>query len=184
MKILSWSNRGLGKEVATNPEFFIFLIVLGLITVLGRQVPGALGYCQILGLSLALSGLWIIIFPRYLQRASSSDIAAKSTLLLLAGGMIIFADWVRAKFHAIMLIAAGKDALIAIPGWIWVIGGLTAASGLLGILLGKRLSLAVRSCPSIILRLCAVLVLCAGILLIVRATIAGNELLQIGANGG
>lgn len=183
MRIAFWGNRGWQKELAMNPEVFIFVILLCLAIIIRRGQPGALGYYQILGLSIALGALWVVVFPRHLHDASPSDVAAKSILLLFAGGGIIFADWVAGFVDAIRLICAGKDESIAIPAWIWVIGVLGGTSGLVGLTLRKRLSFAIRSCSTIILRFCAALIVFTGILLVVRATMAGTELLRIGTGG-
>ncbi len=180
MKIAFWRDQDFRRELRINPEIFILSILLAASVTCGEM--GALGYGQLWGLSTAIGALWVILFPRYLRDCSPSHIALKSGFIFMLGASIIFSDWIGAKFNAIMLIVAGENESMAITGWIWVIGGLTAASGLLGILLCKRLSLAIRSCSNIVIRACAVVILFAAILLIVRATLVGNELLRIGAN--
>ncbi len=180
MRTLFGSNRGWRTELAMNPEGPICFILLGVATIIGRRLPGALGFCQAFGLSIALGALWVVVFPRYLQDASPSDVGAKSILLLLAGGWIIFADWV---VDAMRLICAGKDTSITIPAWVWIIGGLIAASGLLGLVACKKVAFAIPRIPRIALRLCAGIICLAGMLLAVRATIAGLELLRIGTGG-
>ena len=183
MRISLWGKRGFRKEVATNPEVFIVVILLCLATLWGRGLPGALGFYQIWGLSVALGALWVLVFPRYLRDLSGSDVVSKSIFLVAVGAAIIFADWVAGFADAIRLMCAGKDESIVVPGWIWVIGGLVGASGLVGVLLRKKLSRAMHSCSIIAIRSYAAIIVFVGVLLIVRATIAGRELLRIGTRG-
>ncbi len=177
MRISFWGNRGWRKELGTNPEGYIFVILIYPAIIIRI---GALGCCQVLGLSVALGALWVVLFPRYLQDVSPLDVVAKSIFLLIVGVGIICSDWAGAMIHSIRLKVAGENEATAITAWIWVIGGLVAVSGLLGLLMCKRLSLAIRSCPNIVMRLCATFILFAATLLIVRATVVGRELLRIG----
>jgi len=177
----NWSWKGLRKELATNPEVLILWTLLALATLLDRGEVGALGYCQIWGISLALGGLWAVAFPRYLQEASPGDIVVKSIFLLGVGGMIIFAGWARIAFFRLRYLMLDENRIV-IPGWIWAVGWLVGGSGLAGLFLCKRVSLAIRGCSRPLLRLCAILLVLAGILLAVMATEAGNELYRLGAN--
>ncbi len=183
MRISLWGKRGFRKEVATNPEVFIVVILLCLATLWGRGLPGALGFYQIWGLSVALGALWVLVFPRYLRDLSGSDVVSKSIFLVTVGAAIIFADWVAGLIDAIKLIPAGGNGSIEIPAWTLVIGGLVSVSGLLGVVLCKRLSRAIRSCSRIVLRICAGAILVVAIFLVAEATKAGLELLRVGTSG-
>ena len=180
--------RTLRRELAANLEICIFLFLLALAIAIYRQVPGALGIGEIWGASLALGALWIVIFPHYLQRSSASDILGKALFLLVAGGMIIFAEWVRAAFVAIAARVFLEDVLssghVAVRVWIWVVGGVIAVAAVIGLFLCKRISVALQNRSTTFVRLCAGVVAVVGVFLVVLSTKAGTELLRHAGDGG
>ncbi len=157
------------------PELYVLPVVILVTIALQGRLSLALPWFQIWGSTTAIGALWVLPFPRYMQRASASDLAMKSISVLVVGGGIILAHWVYSILHGgiTLTMAAGRGYDVAIPLWVWFFGGSVGGAGLVGLLLCKRLSRSIREASPFILRASAIVVLLAAMVLVARATMAG-----------
>ena len=185
MRVVPKTRHDWRRELLVCPEaysFFVFLLIVGL---LGHRLSAALPWCQVWGASAAIGALCVLVVPRYVQKASASDLAVKSIFVLVVGGGLIFAYWVHGVFHGITLtMAAGHRQHVPIPLWVWAFGTTVVVAGLAGLILCKKLSRAIERTSPATLRALAAIVLVAAVLFFVRATMFGVEITSIGTNGG
>ena len=173
------------RELRVCPEAYVFPVVLLVAIVLQGRLPGALPWFQVWGSTTAIGALWVLAFPRYMQRASASDLAVKSMFVLVVGFGVISAHWMYTTFHEIALtMVAGHRQHMPMPLWVWLFGGAVGVAGLAGLLLCKRLSRSISKTSPVVLRVSAIVVLAAATLLVAKATMVGLELRSIGTNCG
>ena len=169
------------KEIKANPEVFVlsFLLIIAIVT----QKVGALGYCQIWGITVAIGALWVILFPNYLQDSSSSTVAVKFIEILTVGMCIISVDLIEGMIGSLIMDINNGEKTGVITIWILFIGVLLMIFGLLGSILCKKLDLIIRKVSKLKLRLYASVVFATAIFLIVKVNIANTKLISFGHIG-
>ncbi len=185
MRVVPKTRREWSRELLVCPEAYSLILLLLIAGLLGHRLSAALPWSQVWGASTAIGALWVLVAPRYVQKASALDLAVKSMFVLVVGGGLIFAHWVYGAFAGIAhTFEAGEIQRVPVPLWVWAFGTTVGVAGLVGLILCKRLSRAIERTSLTTLRAFAGVVLLAAVLLFVRVTMAGMELARIGTNGG